>query len=110
MASLRNNLKLTESNSVATRGRTNVDDQTIKLEARLAAIEYLLCDLWAKHYRLIGVSNDQIKRAHLRAVEALRSETFPGEGAALSDLAAGELEDAVSRLLAIQREMLKIPQ
>jgi len=82
---------------------------SVKGEMRLFAIEYLLCDLWTKYYRLIGASQEQIEAAHKKAIEGLKNESFPNMDAALSDLSAAELEDAVTDLLAMQQQMWPAP-
>ena len=81
--------------------------ENLRLETRLAAIEYLLCDLWAKHYLRIGASYEQVVEAHGRAIDRLKTQTFPGIDPALSDLASSELEEAVCALLLMQRQMLE---
>ncbi len=83
-----------------------MDAHELKREMRLTAIEYLLCDLWSKYYGLIGATREQIETAHMKAIDRLKTETFSGLDAASSDLAASELEDAVTGLLAMQQEML----
>ncbi len=83
-------------------------EQDLKLEMRLAAIEYLVNDLWVKYYLLIGAPYDRIMTAHKNAIEGLRKQTFPGLDPASSDFAASELEHAVRTLLGGQKEMLEV--
>jgi hypothetical protein len=82
-------------------------EQDLKLEMRLAAIEFLVNDLWVKYYLLIRAPYDRIMFAHDNAIEQLKRQTFPGLDPASSDLAASELEHAVRTLLSGQKEMLE---
>lgn len=82
----------------------NEDD--LKLEARLTAIEYLLSDLWAKWYAANGATNERVAKAHKDCLERLHLEGFPGMDPALGDAFSAELEDAVAAILSMQREMV----
>jgi hypothetical protein len=84
-----------------------VPDDQLKLEMRLTAIEYLLCDLWVKYYLQIGATYDQIMAAHKKTLEQLNKQTFAGLDPAQSDLAAYELEEAVRKLLDEQKQMME---
>jgi len=87
-----------------------MNEREIKAEARLMAIEFVLNDLCIRFHRSIGATAEQIVAAHQKCSENLRNDTYPGADPVLSDLAAAEIEEAVSRLLAMQREMMGISQ
>jgi hypothetical protein len=70
-----------------------------KLEARIAAIEYMVMDLTVKFHRLIGAPHQAIIQAHDQAQEMLSNSTIPGIDPAQSDAFLGEVEIAVQRLL-----------
>jgi hypothetical protein len=76
-----------------------MDEDEIKLETRLFAIEYLLVQLYCLTYKIGGVSNESMQTAHERTLAGLELQTFQGADPALGDLWAAELRDAVSRLL-----------
>jgi hypothetical protein len=87
-----------------------MDEEALRLEMRLAAIEYVVCNFIANVYRSAEIPPKQVLAAQADLIQRLRNQTFPGLDAALSDLAAAELENAVSRLLDMQREMLGLPR
>jgi hypothetical protein len=77
-------------------------DDLVKNEMRLAAIEYLLCQLWVNSMKFGGVTEQEFAWRTDAMVANLKKQTFPG----LDHLAAGQLEEAVGHLVDIQREML----
>lgn len=83
-----------------------MDEEKLKLEARLTAIEYLLSDLCTKWYALHGATNAKIAEAHQDTLARLKTQTFPGVDAAMSDVFAAEFEEAVAAILSMQRKML----
>lgn len=76
-----------------------MDEKEIKLTAQLMAIEHLLTGLYALSHISRGHSLELVKSMHKLQLERARSETFPSAGPALSDLAAGEYEIELERLL-----------
>jgi hypothetical protein len=76
-----------------------MDEDEIKLETRLIAVEYLLVQLYCLIYDAAGVSNASMETAHEGTLAGLELQTFQGADPALGDLWAAELRDAVSRLL-----------
>ena len=77
-------------------------DDLEKNEMRLAAIEYLLCQLWVNSMKFGGVTEQEFAWRTDAMLANLKKQTFPG----LDHLAAGQLEEAVGHLVDIQREML----
>jgi hypothetical protein len=77
-------------------------DDLVKSEMRLAAIEYLLCQLWVNSMKFGGVTEQEFAWRTDAMLANLKKQTFPG----LDHLAAGQLEEAVGHLVDIQREML----
>ena len=76
-----------------------MDKMDFRLEARLQAIEYLLCNPYAQRLR---AQPDQIaaqKQRNQELLDRLGQFTVPGVDAVQSDVAAAELRDAVERLL-----------
>jgi hypothetical protein len=85
-----------------------MDEATIKIEARLAAIEHMLVNSFAILYRATGTSPDVIKIIHENARSTLSQTTFPGLDPAQSDLAAGEIQDAVDGLIQMIEETVGV--
>lgn len=83
-----------------------MDPGEFKAECRLLAIEFMIGQLHVMIYRLIGATPEMIDEAQEKFRAYLRTESVPGLEAVQSDLAIGEIEEAVERLLAMQREML----
>ena len=83
-----------------------MNESELRLGARLAAIEYLLSDLWVKLYMLSGATNAKVEATHIDTIERLTKLTFPGMDPALGDAFAAELEEAVAHILSMQRTML----
>jgi hypothetical protein len=84
-------------------------DDLIKNETRLAAIEYLLCQLWVNSMKFGGVTEQEFAWRTDAMLVNIHKQTLPG----LEHLRAGQLGEAVGRLVDIQREMLgfqKLPK
>lgn len=84
-----------------------MDEDQIKLETRLIAIEHLLINLYRLTYDIAAVSDAQMEAMHAHAIADLERETFQGADLALSDLWAAEIRDAVSRLLSAISSMTR---
>jgi hypothetical protein len=76
-----------------------MDPAAIWLEARLAAIEYVIANAFKMIYRIIGVSDEQIERSHEEFRQYLKTMTIPVDDPAIADLVASEMEQAHTRLL-----------
>ena len=83
-----------------------MNESELRFGARLAAIEYLLSDLWVKLYMLSNATDAKVEAAHMDTIDRLARQTFPGMDPALGDAFAAELEEAVARILSMQRTML----
>jgi hypothetical protein len=84
-----------------------MDEERIKLEARLYALERSVCILLAAIYRLTGAEGPALlEHSRQQTTEGARALTFPEFDPAMSDLFAAEVEAATDRLLAMQRELL----
>jgi hypothetical protein len=87
-----------------------MNEDAVKLEARISAIEYLLCQYWVNILKFTGITQAKLDASHADLIGRLGRQTFPGLDAAQSDLAASEFEAAVRAILAMQREMLGFPK
>jgi hypothetical protein len=88
---------------------TQMKDEPLKIETRLAAMEYLLCQLWVNSMKFGGVTEREFAWRTDAMLANLKKQTLPG----LDHLDAGQFEEAVGRLVDIQREMLgfqKLPK
>ena len=81
--------------------------ESIEAEMRLWALECLVSQLYAIIYQSTGDPMGSFEKRSALLLERARTMPFPGLDAAMSDLASGELEVAVKRLLGMQRELLE---
>ncbi len=82
-----------------------MDEMDFRLEARLHALEYLLCSHYAQHLRAQPDLIATQKQRHKEVLDRFDQFTVPGVDAVQSDVAAAELRDAVERLLDMMLEM-----
>src|SRR6516162_7916730 len=76
----------------------------IKNEMRLAAIEYLLGQLWMNSMKFGGVTEQVFAWRTDAMLANIHKQTLPG----LEHLRAGQLGEAAGRLVDIQRELFRI--
>ena len=81
-------------------------EAALKQQARLAAIEFAICDLSAMCYKLAGWTDGQVKERHDHWLELARNVNFDDATAAEAGLISGELEDALSDLSKLIRTHL----
>jgi hypothetical protein len=77
-------------------------DDPVKNEARLAAIEYLLCQPWVNSMKFAGITEQEFAWRTDAMLANLQKQTLPR----LDHFTISELEEAVGRLVDVQREML----
>ena len=75
-----------------------IDAQTIKLEARLAALEYTVAQAHALIQWQLKITPEQAEQAYGTNRATLSTHSVPGLSPELSDHYAAELHDAVVRL------------
>jgi hypothetical protein len=80
-------------------------EEELKLQARLAAIEYMVANLFHLLHRLGGSTPEQIQQTHEQVREVLRHATIRGVDPAQSDQFVGEVRAAVENIL-IQIEVM----
>jgi hypothetical protein len=76
---------------------------------RLAAIEYLLCQLWVNSMKFGGITEQEFAWRTDAMLANIHKQTLRG----LEHLGAGQVGEAVERLVDMQREMLgfqKLPK
>lgn len=83
-----------------------MSNDLIKREMRLAALEYMLCRLWVNILSIVGADEKTFDAGSKAMLEHLKKQTFPGLAPEWSDMASAELEEAVERLVKMQKEML----
>jgi hypothetical protein len=71
-------------------------------EMRIAAIEYLLCQLWVNSMKFGGITEQEFAWRTDAMLTNLNKQAFSG----LDHLAPEQLEEAVRHLVDIQRSML----
>jgi hypothetical protein len=84
-------------------------DDLVQNETRLAAIEYLLCQLWVNSMKFGGITEQEFAWRTDAMLANIHKQTLRG----LEHLGAGQVGEAVERLVDMQREMLgfqKLPK
>ena len=84
-------------------------NELLNTEMRLAAIEYLLCQLWVNSMKFGGVTEQEFAWRTDAMLTNIHKQTLAG----FEPLSVGRLGEAVGRLVDIQREMLgfqKLPK
>lgn len=84
-------------------------EERIKLEMRLSAIEYMLSKIWVALMRSSRPTSAQIDAAYAEFLASAAKQRFPGLDPAMSDHASAEWTEAVERLVAFQKEMMAQP-
>jgi hypothetical protein len=84
-----------------------MDENAIKLEARLGAIEYMIGQLFKMVYGLAAATPELIEKSHGKLREHLRTMPMPSTDPAIADLAAAEIQEAHERLLGIIEEAVR---
>ena len=80
-------------------GTRDMDKKTIRLQARLGAIEYMIAELFKKIYEMNDVALKEVQKDHEFLRRYLQKMTLQIPDPALSDLTAGEMMDAFERLM-----------
>jgi hypothetical protein len=88
-------------------GLKRMTENELRLEARLAAIEYMIGHSLSRFYFTAGVTDDQLDAAEARGRETLAATSFPGVDPALADHFSAEIQENIERLQGIARDMLK---
>ena len=84
-----------------------MDEKAIKLEARLGAIEYMVGQLFGMVYSAVGATPEMIEKSHEKLRQHLQTMAMPSNDPTISDLVAGEMQEAHERLLRIIEEAAK---
>ncbi|HUI21278.1 MAG TPA: hypothetical protein VLZ74_09570 [Methylocella sp.] len=83
-----------------------MNEDAIKAEVRLYALESLVCQLYAMIYALTGKPREALQNRRETLIGKARLKGFSGLDPAMSDFASAELESAIDRLLKMQEEIL----
>jgi hypothetical protein len=76
-----------------------MNQQMVKLAARIVAIEYMLGELFRTIYRLYGVSPEAVEQKHEELMQFVQAMSLPDEDPEVSNRLSGELEEAFRDLL-----------
>ncbi len=82
-------------------------EETLKLEMRLSALEYLTCKAYSAMMLAHTGSIEGAKAALDQFALEAGQQMFPGLDPAMSDLANAEWTDAVHRLINLQKGLLE---
>ncbi len=81
-------------------------ERLFKLEMRLAAIEYLVANMYAVAIAQVPDAERRMKAANEALRANLRGQVVPGVDAAWSDHIMAEMQDAMERVLVMMEEMV----
>ena len=76
-----------------------MNEDALKMEARLIAIEYMIANLYGMFCLANGATREEIETSLDQYLDQIRGETFEGVDPAQSDLLAAALEEAFERLM-----------
>ena len=82
-----------------------MQENEIKLHARLAALEYVLIQVAKTAYLTAGLNEDHFRMMRENARAKLNEETFPGIDPSLSDHIADEIATEVESLFSAIEEV-----
>ena len=82
--------------------------QALKLEARLVAMEHLLCNLAASVLVSNGKTTADVDDVVKATLDAMRRQGLGGFGPEVSDSLINEIEDAVARLYQLVNQHMKV--
>lgn len=89
-----------------------MDEAAIKLEARLFALEYTAAHLLSRLHMIaltMGATPADIEKAERRGNELLSAVTVPDVSPAMSDHFSAELQDQITYIWRMAREMRERP-
>lgn len=87
-----------------------MDQDRLRIEMRLAAIEFVLCQTFAMLCTDLEKTPAEVNRIHKSWLSRLKKTAPNGLSPMFSDLAASELDYAVRCMISMQREMLSLPK
>jgi hypothetical protein len=91
------------------KGEMSSNEEAVKLQARIIAIEYAICDLFSSVYK--DIDSAEIHRRHDQLVEYFRTRTALGRNPASSDRPiAEEAEFALRELLTLIELHMRMPR
>jgi hypothetical protein len=85
-----------------------MEEQQIKTEMRLWALEVLVCNLFALNLSQTDNPLELLGMIQAQMIAGARQKAFPGFDAAHSDHLSAELEGAVDRLLGMANEQISL--
>ena len=83
-----------------------MNEENIKLEMRLAAMEYFIAKICVGVAKANGVTEQAFVVAADKMIAEAGNQIIPGLDPAKSDYASAEWQEAVERLLKMQKEMV----
>jgi hypothetical protein len=85
-----------------------IDEVAVKLEARLCAIEFAICELFSAFYS--NLSAETIHKRHDSLLEAMRKRGVSGIEPVESDLLSAEAENALRELTTLIESYVQKPR
>jgi hypothetical protein len=86
------------------------DDDQLKIEARLAAVEYVLSEIFVLLCADLEKTPAEVNKFHRDLLARIQKQPLQRLSAMFNDIAAAELDYAVRCLISMQRRMMGLPQ
>jgi hypothetical protein len=88
---------------------TGIDEDQLRVEARLAAVEYVLCEIFVLLCADLEKTPAEVNKLHRELLARIKKQPLHGLSSMFSDLAASEFDYAVRCLVSMQRRMMGLP-
>lgn len=82
-----------------------MNEQELKLEARLLAMEYMIGHTLSRLLIMLETTDEQMDQMEAAGKATLSQTTFPDINPAMADLFSAEVQESIERLLLITRQM-----
>jgi hypothetical protein len=86
------------------------DEDQLRVEARLAAVEYVLCEVFVLLCAELEKTPAEVNKIHREMLGRIQKKPLQRLSSMFSDLATAELDYAVRCLVSMQRRMMGLPQ
>ncbi len=87
-----------------------MDQDRLRIEMRLAAIEFVLCEMFTAFCIDLEKTPAEVNKIHKAWLTRLKKSRPSAISPMFSDLAASELDYAVRCIISMQREMMSLPK
>jgi hypothetical protein len=86
------------------------DEDQLRVEARLAALEYVLCEIFVLLCTDLEKTPAEVNKLHREMLARIQKQPLQKLSSVFGDLAADQFDYAVRSLVSMQRRMMGLPQ